>query len=276
MTTVAQAIREAAALLAASSDTARLDAEWLMAHALGTSRSDMLLRHMAEPAPGCFGGLVDRRAVHEPLAYITGDTEFYARTFEVGREVLIPRSDSEAVIEAALDRLPEDASGRVLDLGTGSGALLLTLLAERPGMEGIGLDASAAALAVARRNADRLALGGRVRFVERDWCEPGWAGDLGASEIVLCNPPYVETGAALKPDVRDYEPHEALFAGPEGLDDYRRVIPDLPLLLAPGGVAVLEIGARQGPAVTRLAEAAGFEAEIRKDLADRPRAAILS
>ena len=273
--TVAEAIRRAAGRLAATSETARLDAEWLMAHALQTNRSDMLLHRMGHSAPAGFAGLVDRRAAHEPLAYITGYTEFFGHRFSVDRRVLIPRSDSETVVEAALERVGEESTGRVLDLGTGSGALLLTVLAERPGMEGIGLDASEAALQVARDNAGRLDCSARARFAIRDWRERQWAADLGTFDIVLCNPPYVETQAVLDPDVREYEPHEALFAGPDGLDDYRRVIPALASLLAARGAAVLEIGSRQGAAVARLGKGAGFLVEIRKDLAGRPRAAIL-
>ena len=272
---MAEAIRSAATRLAATSKTARLDAEWLMAYALGTGRSDMLLRHMSEAPPASFEGLVDRRASHEPVAHIVGSAEFFGRCFEVDRNVLIPRGDSETVVEAALRRLPETATGRVLDLGTGSGALLLTVLAERPGMHGIGLDASEAALEVARRNAGHLGLQERSRFVARDWHEDGWENGLGIFDLVLCNPPYVEDGARLDPDVRDYEPHAALFAGPEGLDDYRCVIPALASLLVQGGVAVLEFGATQGPVVTGLAQAAGFAVEISMDLANRPRAAIL-
>jgi release factor glutamine methyltransferase len=273
---VAQAIREATGRLGATSDTARLDAEWLMAHALGVSRSDMLLRHMSEAAPDRFAELVDRRAAHEPVAYLTGSAEFFGRDFEVCRDVLIPRSDSESVVEAALDLVPEKTIGRVLDLGTGSGALLLTVLAERTGMRGIGYEASEAALRTARRNARRLGLEERSRFVTGSWREAGWATDLGLFDLVLCNPPYVENAAKLDPDVRDYEPHAALFAGPEGLDDYRYVIPALASLLCAGGIAVLEIGATQRDAVTEIAEDAGFAVEIRKDLANRPRAAILT
>ncbi|KPP94063.1 peptide chain release factor N(5)-glutamine methyltransferase [Erythrobacter sp. HL-111] len=273
--TVAEAIRAAAARLARTGDTARLDAELLMAHALGASRSELLLRHMADPVPGRFAELVERRAAREPLAYITGEQEFFGRTFAVTRDVLIPRGDSETVVAAALDLVVDRPGLTVLDLGTGSGALLLTMLAERPRARGTGLDASDRALAVARGNARRLGLEGRSRFLSGDWRRAGWNEGLGRFDLVLCNPPYVEEGAALEPDVRDYEPHAALFAGPDGLDDYRRVIPALPALLAEGGVAVLEIGAAQGAAATRLAEAAGFAVEIRPDLAGRPRAAIL-
>lgn len=271
--TVGEAIRAAAERLAATSDTARLDAELLMAHALGVSRSDMLLRAMRDPAPDGFAALVERRAGHEPVAYITGEAEFYGLTLKVTPATLIPRGDSETLIEAALD--VAGPSGRALDLGTGSGALLLAVLAQRPGAEGVGIDASPAALVVAEGNAAALGLGARSRWLVRDWHAEGWTNGIGTFDLILCNPPYVEEGAALDPQVRDHEPHTALFAGPEGLDDYRVIIPQLVKLLAPGGLAIFEIGAGQAEAVTAIAEAAGLSAELRRDLAGRPRALVL-
>lgn len=272
--TVAEALRLAADRLSETSDTARLDAELLMAHALGTSRSSMLLRSMADPAPGSFEALLERRLAHEPVAYILGEAEFFGRSFIVNQAVLIPRGDSESVVEAALEFTPRE--GRVLDLGTGSGALLLTILAERPGLAGIGLDASLAALPVAAANAARLGLADRVHIVRADWREAGWADDLGQFEIVIANPPYVETSATLDPDVIEYEPPSALFAGPDGLDDYRLIIPQLGKLLVDGGVAVLEIGASQADSVIKIAQESGFLTELRRDLANRPRALILT
>ncbi|OZA91740.1 MAG: protein-(glutamine-N5) methyltransferase, release factor-specific, partial [Erythrobacter sp. 34-65-8] len=181
--------------------------------------------------------------------------------------------DSETVIRAALEAMP--GQGRVLDLGTGSGALLLTVLAERNDSAGIGIDASAGAVAVAGENAARLGLSDRAQILQRNWTQTGWAGDLGRFDLVLANPPYVETDADLAPDVREYEPPSALFAGPDGLDDYRILVPQLPRLLVPGGVAVLEIGHRQGDAVTAIAQQAGFAATLCLDLAGRPRALLL-
>lgn len=271
--TIAAAIRAAAACLAATSDTARLDAEVLMAHALGVSRSDLLLRHMDAPEPATFAALVDRRAAHEPVAYIVGEQEFFGRPFRVTPATLIPRADSESVVEVALTACP--APARVLDCGTGTGALLLTVLAERPAAHGVGIDRSTEALAVAQRNAQALKLADRARMVEADWHQPGWNQPLGLFDLVLANPPYVEDAAPLDPDVAAYEPAGALFAGPEGLDDYRVLIPQLPALLAAGGVAVLEIGHTQGPAVSQIAAAAGFRASVHPDLAGRPRAVVL-
>jgi release factor glutamine methyltransferase len=273
MTTVARSLREAAARLAATSDTARLDAELLMAHALGTTRSELLLRHQRDPAPAGFAALVARRAAHEPVAYIVGRKEFFAREFLVASGVLIPRMDSETTVAAALDAVP--APGRVLDCGVGSGALLLTVLAERRGAEGVGIDRSTAALMIASANAAQLGLADRTRLERRDWSEPGWAGDLGRFDLVLANPPYVEDGATIEPDVRRWEPEAALFAGPEGLDDYRVLLPQFPALLTGNGVAVVEIGATQAEVVSAMAATAGLAAELRRDLAHRPRALIL-
>jgi release factor glutamine methyltransferase len=271
--TVADAIRAATQRLSATSDTARLDAELLMAHALGVGRSDMLVRGMRDAVPDVFASLVDRRAAHEPIAYITGTQEFYGRDFAVEPGVLIPRGDSETLVEAALALCPD--LRRVLDLGTGSGALLLTVLAERPGAVGVGIDASSIAIDTAGENAIALGIQNDWQFLLGSWREDGWADDLGIFDLILCNPPYVEDDAELDPDVREYEPHEALFAGKDGLDDYRVLIPQLGKLLSPNGIAIFEIGATQADAVTRIAENAGFAVEMRRDLANRPRALIL-
>lgn len=272
--TNAEALRQAATRLAQTSDTARLDAELLLAHALAVSRSDLLVRHMQDAMPPAFAALVERRAGHEPLAYITGWQEFFGRPFAVSPAVLIPRADSESVVLAALEAVP--APSRVLDCGTGSGALLLTVLAECPAAQGVGIDRSPGALAVAQANAAALGLADRTRIVAADWHAAGWADNLGQFDLILANPPYVEDHAPLDPTVRDHEPGEALFAGPEGLDDYRVLIPQLLALLAPGGVAVLEIGYTQAPAVALIAADAGFASQVRHDLGGRPRALILS
>ena len=271
--TVAEAIRAAAERLAPISDTARLDAELLMAHARGVSRSELLLRHMRDPAPAGFPALVERRAGHEPVAYITCWTEFYGLTLRVTPATLIPRGDSETLVTVALERAGPE--GRAIDLGTGTGALLLTVLAERAGWQGVGIDASPAALAVAEGNAAATGLAERAAFRLRDWHEAGWADDLGTFDLILCNPPYVETGAALDRQVRDFEPASALFAGPEGLDDYRVLIPQLRGLMNPGAAAILEIGANQAESVGALAQASGFATQLRRDLAGRPRALVL-
>ncbi|MBU3991516.1 MAG: peptide chain release factor N(5)-glutamine methyltransferase [Alphaproteobacteria bacterium] len=266
---VASALRAATGRLGATSDTARLDAEVLMAHALGCIRSELLLRHMGMAAPERFAALVERRERHEPVAYIVGAQEFYGLDLRVTPAVLIPRGDSEVLVDAALGAKPDAA--RVLDCGTGSGALLIAALANLPGARGIGIDRSARALTVAAGNAAALGLAGRSSFIERDWTRPGWGAGLGEFDLVLANPPYVEDTAALAPAVREHEPAGALFSGADGLDDYRVLIPRLPALLAPGGAALVEIGAAQAAAVTAIARAAGLAARLHRDLAGRPR-----
>ncbi len=268
--TIAEALRIATSALGATSDTARLDAEWLMAHARGVSRSDLLLRHLRDPVPAGFPALAARRLAHEPIAYILGEQDFFGLTLRVTPAVLIPRGDSEVLVAAALAARP--AAATVLDCGTGSGALLLAVLAHLPDARGTGIDRSPAALAVALANAARLGLAGRARMVAADWREPHWARDLGGPfDLILANPPYVEDDAVLTPDVRDHEPAAALFAGAGGLDDYRLLIPQLPDLLGAGGAALVEIGHAQAPAVSAIAHAAGLAAQLHHDLAGRPR-----
>ncbi|MBB4857596.1 release factor glutamine methyltransferase [Novosphingobium chloroacetimidivorans] len=269
-----KAIRDAAAELAATSDTARLDAEVLMAHALGVSRSDLLLRHMGDPAPATYAALTERRLRHEPVAYITGTQEFFGLPFGVGPEVLIPRADSEVLVERALAAQPD--ARRVLDCGTGSGALLLATLAHLSGAEGIGIDRSPGAVALAAANAQALGLADRATMLPADWSQEGWDETLGRFDLVLANPPYVEADADLAPSVRAYEPAGALFAGADGLDDYRLLIPQLARLLAPDGTAFLEIGASQAEAVRSLAEESGFATQVHQDLGGRARVVELA
>lgn len=270
---VAAGLREATQQLSAVSDTARLDAELLMAEALGVSRSDLLLRHHKAEVPARFADFLARRMRHEPVAYILGRQEFYGREFLVTDDVLIPRSDSETVVEAALEAAPD--FNRALDCGVGSGALLLTLLAEREGSEGVGIDRSLGALSVAASNAAHLGLADRCRMLKRDWHEDGWREELGTFDLVIANPPYVETDAELAHSVRDFEPAGALFSGPDGLDDYRALVPQLRSLLSESGIVVLEIGASQGESVAGIARESDFDAELRRDLAGRARALIL-
>ena len=268
--TVAERLRDAAAALGPGASTARLDVELLMAHALGVSRSDLLLRHMRDPAPSAFEPLFARRRAGEPVAYILGHAEFWSLDLAVTPDVLIPRADSETLVEAALAARP--AARRVLDCGTGSGALLLAVLSALPEARGVGIDRSPGALAVAAGNAERTGLAGRATFHERDWDVPGWASGLDRFDLILANPPYVEDAAELEEVVRDHEPAGALFAGPEGLDAYRVLVPQLPGLLAPGGVALVEIGWQQAEAVAAIAAGAGLSARLHRDLGGRPRA----
>ncbi len=271
--TVAHAIRAAAAALAEASITPRADAENLMAHALGVSRSDMLLRAMLDgwETPASFAALLARRMAHEPMAYILGNQEFCGRSFRVTPQVLIPRGDSEVLVERALAALPD--ARHVLDCGTGSGCLLITCLLELPAATGVGIDCSQAALHVAENNAQRLGLTRKqARFRLADWTMPGWADGLaGPFDLILANPPYVETDVPLEPSVRDHEPHTALFAGPDGLDHYRVLVPQLPGLLAAQGRAFVEIGAAQDRAVMALADSVGLAALLHHDLGGRAR-----
>ncbi|WP_217352806.1 peptide chain release factor N(5)-glutamine methyltransferase [Sphingomonas sp. ID1715] len=253
-------------LLAPISPTPRLDAELLLAHALGISREALLL-DPARAVPPAFETLIARRLAHEPVAYITGTKAFWTLDLHVTPDVLIPRPDSETLIEAAIAHFSASAPAKVLDLGTGSGALLLASLDHWPGAWGLGVDRSAAGLAVARGNAQRLRFAERACFVQGDW---GAALD-GRFDLILCNPPYVECGAWLPRDVADHEPAAALFAGPEGLDDYRKLAPQLARLLSPGGLAVVEIGADQRESVTSLMQVEDLAVQCRQDLAGRDR-----
>lgn len=265
------ALAAAATRLSAVSDTPRLDAELLMAHALGVERDRVLLDGDRLTVPDSFAALVERRMGHEPVAYILGYRDFWSIRLDVGPGVLIPRPDSETLIEAALAHFPDKAAPlRVLDLGTGPGTLLLAVLSDYPEAQGLGVDVSDIALDYARANAAALGLDGRAIFQAGDWA----AGLQGQFDLILCNPPYVESEAVLDRQVADFEPSGALFAGADGLDDYRRIVPMLPPLLAAGGLAVLEIGASQREAVTALAEAAGFRVTCEQDLAARDRAIL--
>lgn len=271
-TQVRAALATAASRLAPRSDTARLDAELLMAHALGISREDLLLRRLDDPTPATFADLLDRRDAGEPVAYITGRRAFWTIELEVGPGVLVPRPDSESLIEAAVEHFGEASPKRVLDLGTGPGTLLLAALDQWPGATGVGLDASETALAYARRNAERLGLWGRCELRAGDWGE----GLDGQFDLILCNPPYVEKGAELPRDVVEWEPAEALFAGEDGLSEYRRLAPEITRLLAPGGIACLELGAGQRDVVAALFNPDAFTISSRKDLKGIKRCLTLS
>jgi release factor glutamine methyltransferase len=268
--TVRQALAAAAASFGTVSDTPRLDAELLMAHALGVSRNDLLLRRLDDPVPTTFDTLVTRRLAHEPIAYITGTRAFWTIDLAVGPGALVPRADSETLIEAAIDHFAGRAPATILDLGTGPGTLLLAALDQWPEATGLGVDRSPQALAMARANAARLAMAQRAQFVDGDWA----AGIDARFDLILANPPYIGTGEILPPEVREHEPAGALFAGKDGLDAYRVIVPDLPRLIAPGGVAVLEIGHTQADAVGALAAAVGLGWSLRRDLAGRPRAIV--
>ncbi|WP_051033514.1 peptide chain release factor N(5)-glutamine methyltransferase [Sandarakinorhabdus sp. AAP62] len=257
------------AALRIGGDTARLDAEVLLAHHLGCSRGDLILNPDRNIHPQDYEKLIERRANGEPVAHITGSREFWSLALKVTPDVLIPRPDTETLIEVALQRCT--APRRILDLGTGSGALLLAALSEWPQATGLGIDASPAALAVAQENAHRTGLAERAAFRLGDWGE----GLTERFDLILSNPPYIAENDSLSEEVRRHEPARALFAGSDGLDDYRRILPQLAELLNPGGLALLEIGHRQGPALLDMAAAHGLAARIYPDLAGRDRCAAL-
>jgi release factor glutamine methyltransferase len=270
--TVRAALISATTVLSPLSDTARLDAELLTAYALNVDRNILIQKFLDAPAPFGLDALIARRLAHEPIAYITGERDFWTLTLRVAPGVLIPRPDSETLIDAAIDHFGDRAPKSVLDLGTGSGALLLAALSHWPQAAGIGVDCSEVALEIARGNAFRLGLAGRAMFRQGDWAE-----DIEAQfDLILCNPPYVETSAALAATVLDYEPHSALFAGVDGLDDYRRIAPQLSRLLALGGCAVLEIGHEQAESAGMLFKAQGFDVSVRQDLGKRDRCLVLT
>lgn len=269
---IRHALFEAAEQLSGVTDTARLDAELLMAHALGVTRNDLLLRHLDDPAPETFEPLLQRRLAHEPIAYITGTRAFWTIELQVGPGALIPRPDSETLIEAAIEHFDERAPVTILDLGTGPGTLLLAALDQWPEARGLGVDASEQALGYARANAAGLGMANRAEFRIGDWGQ----GVEGGFDLILANPPYIGTHESLPAGVREHEPASALFAGIDGLDDYRRIIPDLSRLLAPGGAAVLEIGWTQARAVSALALQYGLLPAVHRDLGGRPRVILLT
>lgn len=242
-----------------SPDAGRVEAELLLAHALERSRA-WLLAHaddaVAADAARQYRTLVDRRCGGEPIAYILGWRGFWSFDLEVTPAVLIPRPETERLVECALAVIAVDRPLWVADLGTGSGAIALAIARERPLAELIALDASAAALAVARRNAQALAV--RVRFVLGDWLAPLAGQQL---DVIVSNPPYIAQGDAhLRSGDLRFEPERALASGPDGLDAIRRIVGDAPVHLRAGGWLLLEHGLDQGHAVRALLAAAGFVA----------------
>jgi release factor glutamine methyltransferase len=279
MRTIASARRTLAdRLRQAGIESAETDARLLIAHALGIDRAELIAngeRALSGDETKEIDALSERRLRHEPVARIFGIKEFWSLSLQVGPAVLVPRPETETVIEAALDAAVRDGLRmeklRILDIGTGSGALLLALLSELPNAVGIGSDISAAALEVARANAGRSGLAGRATFVACDIA----AGLQGPFDLIVANPPYVARGdiASLAPEVRDYDPALALDGGTDGLDGYRAIAADARRLLAPGGKLIVELGAGQEPAVRVLFTKAGLTAAAaRDDLAGIPRA----
>lgn len=262
----------ATALLAPSA-TAQRDAELLLLHVAGITRADLLThpeRELTERQSDHYQAAITRRAHHEPVQHIVGKQEFYGRDFIVNRLVLIPRPETEHLVEAALAICPQPKC--VLDIGTGSGILAITLALELPGTTVTATDISTAALAVAQKNAQQLDAGERIQFVVSDLFA---ALDDEQFDCIVSNPPYVATSEVLEPQVREYEPATALYAGEDGLAIYCRLIPEAVEHLAPGGHLLLEIGHGQRDSLQRLLAQSGFE-DIRfvNDLQGIPRVAM--
>jgi release factor glutamine methyltransferase len=257
---VAQAFR------AAGIDSPDLDARLLLGHALSLGHAALAStreRALTGEEVSAFAALATRRLAHEPVARIVGRKEFWGLDLAVTGATLVPRPDTETVVEAALAAISDRARPiRIADLGTGSGALLLALLTELPNANGVGTDLSATALHVARANAARLALASRAGFVT---CDYG-AALRGRFDLVVSNPPYIASGeiAGLDTEVRDYDPRLALDGGISGLDGYRAVVADAGRILAPEGVLVVELGSGQAPAVAALMRRGGIVAEAPK------------
>ena len=270
MSTGSETLREGTRLLTeAGVPEAAGDARRLFAHALGLEPGRLTLS-LPEPVPEAardlYGQLIERRAAREPVSHLIGRRSFYGRDFTVTPDVLDPRPETEILVEAALARPFET----VLDLGTGSGCILLTLLAEMPGTRGLGTDISEAALEIARLNAQILGVGPRARLLLADWC----AGIPGAFDLIVSNPPYIAAAemGALDPEVRDWEPRLALTDEGDGLGAYRAILAGAGALLVPGGRLLLEVGAGQAQDVAALARDEGFDGVTAiTDLDGRPR-----
>ena len=265
-------------LRAAGVESPRREARLLLAHVLGLRPEQIVSENFSLQGAqfrGRFEAAVVRRAQREPLAYIIGRREFWSLDFEVGPGVLIPRPESEIMVEEALKRFPKtDAPLRVADIGTGSGCLLIAFLSERAEAEGLGIDISEEALGIAKRNATRLGLDGRTQFLRNDWI----SGLSGTWEVIFINPPYIVEGEldGLEPEVSRYEPRTALDGGPDGLCAYRRIAASLRPRLAPEGRVFLEVGQGQAEPVERIFSEKGLNVEGTVfDLAGIPRCLVV-
>jgi release factor glutamine methyltransferase len=265
-------------------DTPELDARLLLCHAAGLSHEACIARAhdlLAPDAALSLQAFVQRRACREPVSRITGTREFYGRRFEVDANTLDPRPDTETLIEAALDIAATKGwtgeSLELLDLGTGTGCILITLLAELPRARGLGTDVSEAALNLAAVNAERCGVAARAAFLRSDWLD----AVAGRFDLIVSNPPYIPAGEieSLADDVALYDPLLALDGGPDGLEAYRRIASRAARLLAADGILIVEIGAGQADAVAGIFGAAGLrlaeDRPVRRDLAGRPRAVLM-
>ena len=252
-----------------------LDARLLLEAAAAATRSDILTdphRALSVEQSAILDGYLERRLAREPVSHILGRKGFWTIELKVTPDVLTPRPDTETIVGAVLKTLKEDGVADILDLGSGSGAILLAILAERPLAHGVGVDISPEALEVARENAALLKLDDRASFLHASWTE---GQPDAAFDIVVSNPPYIPTAdiAGLEPEVAEREPHLALDGGPDGLDAYRALAPEILRVLKPGGLFALEIGHDQGKSVESLMNQAGAEAvQVLSDLGGRDRA----
>jgi release factor glutamine methyltransferase len=278
-TTVMAALAEAAARLRASGiENGRREARLLISAALGWDAAQVLGHPEAEIAAAAaqrIDALLARRTAREPVSRILGYREFWSLRFELSADTLDPRPDSETVLEAALAALGDrDRAYSVLDFGTGTGCLLLALLSELPNAAGIGIDCAEGALETARRNAAAHGLGGRARFALGNWGD----GISGQWDVILANPPYIpscELGG-LMPEVARFEPRVALDGGADGLDAYRELAPEIARLLAPTGIAAVEIGAGQASVAAAVMAGAGLVLRaVRHDLSGVDRCLVL-
>ena len=273
--TIGSVLGEAArALATAGFDEPRRHARRLLAAALGLSAAELFAHPETALAPaqeGRVSQILRRVARREPLSRIIGKREFWGLEFLLSEDTLDPRPDSETLIEAVLSRLADRTRDyRFLDLGTGTGCLLLALLSEFPGAIGVGIDIAAGAVRTARNNAALLGFGERAQFLVGDWV----AAVAGRFDAVVANPPYIPTSAipALMPEVRDYDPHRALDGGTDGFAAYDQIAADLPRLLVPDGLAVLEMGAGQADRVAAILRQKGLRVEgFTSDLGGVPR-----
>ena len=270
--TLTTALSHGAALLA-HLPTARRDAEFLLLRATETDRAFLLTHPESTLTPdqqSTYEQWLTRRAQHEPIQYIIGEQEFYGLTLRVTPEVLIPRPETEHLVEALLHRVPKEAPLRIADIGTGSGAIAIALAHHLPNASVTALDNSTAALAIAQQNSQRHNLTARIRFLQSDLLN-AVAGER--FDAIVSNPPYVPDSEILEPQVRNFEPHTALYAGPTGLDIYQRLIPQAEKALTPHGWLLLEIGHGQRDALAELLEPWN-EIEFVSDLQGIPRVAI--
>jgi release factor glutamine methyltransferase len=263
---ITHTLQQIAERLAAVSDSARLDAELLLCHALGRPRSYLYTwpeQELDEAQAEALEKLVERRQGGEPLAHILGKREFWSLELAVSADTLIPRPETELLVEAALARIPEQAEWAVADLGTGSGAIALAIASERPNCRVTAVERSAGALAMAKQNASALGIA-NVEFLQGEWFAPLAGRHF---QVILSNPPYIpENDPHLSRGDLRFEPRSALAAGPDGLDDIRQLVSGAPAFLCPSGWLLLEHGYDQGTAVTGLLGDAGY-IEV-ADLAD--------